>query len=203
MYAIVEIAGKQYKVRENDKLFVPHLADAKVDDTIEFDRVLLFDNDGDVKVGAPVLADATISATVLEHVKADKVLVFRKIRRKRFRVKRGHRQRYTQIEISGLSLNGADKQAATAKKSAAAEAKATEAKEAKAAEAKEAKAAEAKEAKAAEAKEAKAAEAKEAKAAEAKEAKAAEAKEAKAAAATEADADEAGAADTADDEKAS
>ena len=103
MYAIVEIAGKQYKVRENDKLYVPRLA-ADSDAEVTFDRVLLVANDDDIRVGTPVVDGASVSARVLGHVKADKVLVFRKIKRKRFKVKRGHRQQYTQIQVSGLSL---------------------------------------------------------------------------------------------------
>ena len=102
MYAIVEIAGKQYKVRENEKLYVPRLA-ADADAEVTFDRVLLLAGD-DIQVGTPVVSGATVRAKVLRHVKADKVLVFKKIKRKRFKLKRGHRQPYTQIQISGLSL---------------------------------------------------------------------------------------------------
>ncbi len=115
MYAIVEIAGKQYKVQEDEKLFVP-LLDAKVDDTIEFDRVLLYANEGDVRIGAPIIDGATVSAKVLEHVKADKVLVFRKIRRKRFKVTKGHRQQYTRIEVGDVSVNGGAKKKSDSKK---------------------------------------------------------------------------------------
>lgn len=103
MYAIVEIAGKQYKVHENDNLVVPRLS-GDVDDTVTFDRVLLVANDDDVQLGTPVVPDATVTATIVEHVKGDKVLVFRKKRRKRFKVKRGHRQPYTRIEVSELSV---------------------------------------------------------------------------------------------------
>jgi large subunit ribosomal protein L21 len=109
MYAIVEIAGKQYKVRENDKLIVPRLS-GEVDDTVTFDRVLLYaDDDETFQLGTPVIPDAAVTATIVEHVKGDKVLVFRKKRRKRFKVKRGHRQPYTRIEVSGLSFNGRSK----------------------------------------------------------------------------------------------
>lgn len=103
MYAIVEIAGKQYKVQENDKLYVPRLA-ADADAEVTFDRVLLFANDADIRVGTPTVANASVTARVLRHVKADKVIVFRKIKRKRFKVKRGHRQQYTQIQVSGLAV---------------------------------------------------------------------------------------------------
>lgn len=103
MYAIVEIAGKQYKVRQDDTLYVPRLSAAE-GDTVTFDRVLLVSNDGDIQVGAPTVDGASVSATVLGHPKGDKVLVFKKIRRKRFKVKRGHRQPYTQIKVTDFAL---------------------------------------------------------------------------------------------------
>jgi len=103
MYAIVEIAGKQYKVRKNDKLYVPRRPE-EVDATLTFDRVLLVSNGEEVHVGTPTVEGATVEARVLDHVKADKVLVFKKKRRKRFKVKRGHRQPYTQIEINDVSV---------------------------------------------------------------------------------------------------
>jgi large subunit ribosomal protein L21 len=102
MYAIVEIAGKQYKVQANDRLYVP-LMKADVDDEITFDRVLLFAANGEIQVGTPIVDGASVTATVLDHVKGDKVLVFKKIRRKRFKVKNGHRQRYTRIRVTGLA----------------------------------------------------------------------------------------------------
>lgn len=108
MYAIVEIAGKQYKVQKNDKLVVPRLGTA-VDDSVTFDRVLLVSDGDDVQLGTPVVESATVTAKVVEHFKGDKVLVFRKKRRKRFKVKRGHRQPYTRIEVSDLSVNGKGK----------------------------------------------------------------------------------------------
>ena len=105
MYAIVEIAGKQYKVRENDILFVSYL-DAEIDEDVTFDRVLLFAQDETILVGTPVIEDAQVVSKVLDHVKADKVIVFKKIRRKRYKVKRGHRQQYTQIQVTALTTNG-------------------------------------------------------------------------------------------------
>lgn len=117
MYAIVEIAGKQYKVREQDRLYVPRLAAYAPEDSVTFDRVLLVSSDAGVAVGTPTVDDASVTATVLDHVKGDKVLVFKKKRRKRFRVKRGHRQPYTQIRIDAIATNGA---AATAAATAAA-----------------------------------------------------------------------------------
>lgn len=105
MYAIVEIAGKQYKVQENDKLYVPRLS-ADVDDEITIDRVLLFADGDDIRVGTPTVREANVTFRVLAHVKGDKVLVFKKIRRKRFKVKKGHRQQYTQIQVGSLVLDG-------------------------------------------------------------------------------------------------
>ena len=103
MYAIVDIAGKQYKVREDDKLYVPR-READAGDELTFDRVLLVADGDDIRVGTPTVPGASVTATVLREVKADKILVFKKIRRKRFKVKRGHRQRYTHIQIGSLSL---------------------------------------------------------------------------------------------------
>ncbi len=105
MYAIVEIAGKQYKVREKDTLYIPRQK-ANAEDKLTFDRVLLVSNGKDVRVGTPTVAGASVEATVLEQVKADKVLVFKKKRRKRYRVMRGHRQRYTHIKVDAVSAGG-------------------------------------------------------------------------------------------------
>lgn len=105
MYAIVDIKDKQFKVREGDTLYVPYHADVDADDTLTLDRVLLVsDGDGDVTVGTPTVDGATVAARVLDHVKGDKILVFKKKRRKRYRVKRGHRQPYTQIKIESLNV---------------------------------------------------------------------------------------------------
>jgi len=108
MYAIVDVKDKQFKVREDDTLYVPYHAEADVDEQLTLDRVLLVsDGDGDVTLGTPTVDDATVQARVVDHVKGDKVIVFKKKRRKRYRVKRGHRQQYTQIEIESLHVNGA------------------------------------------------------------------------------------------------
>jgi large subunit ribosomal protein L21 len=108
MYAIVDVKDKQFKVREDDTLYVPYHSDAEADQELTLDRVLLVsDGDGDVTLGTPTVEDASISARVMEHVKGDKVIVFKKKRRKRYRVKRGHRQQYTQIQIESLNVNGA------------------------------------------------------------------------------------------------
>ncbi len=121
MYAIVDIAGKQFSVREKDRLVVPRLA-GNANDAITLDRVLLVAGNGDVRIGTPVVPDASVEATILEHVKGDKVLVFRKKRRKRFKVKRGHRQPWTRIEINALSLGGEQREKADAPAAKAAEA---------------------------------------------------------------------------------
>jgi large subunit ribosomal protein L21 len=115
MYAIIEVADKQFKVSKDDTIYVP-LLDQEVDASITIEEVLLVSNDGDIQVGTPTIDGASVSATVLEHVKADKVLVFKKKRRKRFKVKRGHRQQYTRLQINELSLGGKKKKSASKSK---------------------------------------------------------------------------------------
>ena len=109
MYAIVEIAGQQFKVEKGQKLFVQRLHDknnaeeyAPINTDVEFDKVLLIDNDGSVTVGAPTVSGAKVTAKVLSHVKGDKVLVFHKKRRKGLRKLNGHRQYFTQIQINDV-----------------------------------------------------------------------------------------------------
>ncbi|MGD9992835.1 MAG: 50S ribosomal protein L21 [Salinivirgaceae bacterium] len=102
MYAIVEIGGQQLKVEEKAKVYV-NLMDAEEGSTVDFDRVLLVDNEGKVTVGKPVVEGAKVSAKVLTHVKGDKVLVFKKKRRKGYQKMNGHRQQYTQIEIEKIT----------------------------------------------------------------------------------------------------
>lgn len=102
MYAIVEIAGQQFKVEKGRKLYVHRLADAE-GVSVSFDKVLLIDNDGKVKVGAPTVKDAKVEATVLKHLKDDKVIVFKKRRRKGYQKQNGHRQCLTQIEINNIT----------------------------------------------------------------------------------------------------
>lgn len=135
MYAIVEIGGHQYKVAENDVLFVDK---QNVDgDTLTFDKVLLIKDDkGNVKVGTPVVEGAEISATLLDTVKADKVLVFKKKRRKGYQKLNGHRQVMSQIQIESISASGGTSKKKTAKKEEKTAAKA-ETSQAKAAPAKE------------------------------------------------------------------
>ena len=121
MYAIVEIAGQQFKVQKDQKIFV-HRLDAEEGSKISFDKVLLVDNDGKVTLGAPAIAGATISAKVEAHVKGDKVIVFRKKRRKGYKKKNGHRQSFTAITISDIKV-GAKPKAAPKKKEEKAEEK--------------------------------------------------------------------------------
>ena len=102
MYAIVEIAGQQFKVEENQKIFVNRL-NAEEGSKIDFDRVLLVDNNGSVKVGTPTVEGAKVSATVVSHLKGKKVIVFKKIRRKGYQKKNGHRQYLSQIKIEGIT----------------------------------------------------------------------------------------------------
>jgi large subunit ribosomal protein L21 len=98
MYAIVEIAGQQFKIEQDQQIFV-HRLEAKEGSKIDFDKVLLMDNAGQVNVGAPVIKGAKVTAKVLEHLKGDKVIVFKKKRRKGYKVKNGHRQYLTKLEI--------------------------------------------------------------------------------------------------------
>ena len=105
MYAIVEIAGKQFKVQKDQKLYVHRLKEDE-GKKVTFDRVLMVDNKDKVSFGSPVISGAQVGAKVLKHLKSDKVIVFKKKRRKGYRVKNGHRQLLTQIQISDISLSG-------------------------------------------------------------------------------------------------
>lgn len=101
MYAIVDIAGQQFKVEKDRKVYVLRL-DAEVDSTLSFDKVLLVDNAGAVKVGAPLVSGAKVTAKVLAHVKGETLIVFKKKRRKGYKKKNGHRQSFTQIQIESI-----------------------------------------------------------------------------------------------------
>lgn len=101
MYAIVEVAGQQFKVEKDQKIFV-HRLQANEGEEVSFEKVLLIDNDGAVKVGKPQVAGATVKAKVLTHLKGDKVIVFKKKRRKGYKVKNGHRQCLTQLQVSEI-----------------------------------------------------------------------------------------------------
>ena len=102
MYAIVEIAGQQFKVSKDQRLFVHRLA-SDVDAKVSFDKVLLIDNGGALTLGAPAIEGASVEAKVLKHLKGDKVIVFKKKRRKGYEKKNGHRQSLTQIQITGIT----------------------------------------------------------------------------------------------------
>ncbi len=114
MYAIVEIAGQQFKVEKKQEIFV-HRLEEKEGSKVEFSEVLLIDNDGKINVGTPVIKGAVVSAKVLEHMKADKVLVFKKKRRKGYQKLNGHRQYMSRILIDSI-LEKAPKAAPKAEK---------------------------------------------------------------------------------------
>lgn len=101
MFAIVEIAGQQFKVEKGQEVFVHHL-DAEEGDVVTFDNVLLVEQDGITSIGNPSVAGMSIGATVLGHQKGDKVIVFKKKRRKGYRVKNGHRQSFTKIKVDSI-----------------------------------------------------------------------------------------------------
>ena len=101
MYVIVEIAGKQFKAEKGRKLYVNRLQGDE-GTSVSFDKVLLADNDGQVKVGAPVVEGASVNAKILRHLKDDKVIVFKKKHRKGYQVQNGHRQFLTQILIEDI-----------------------------------------------------------------------------------------------------
>jgi len=102
MYAIVDIAGQQFKVEEGRKIYVNRLSEEE-GKSVNFDKVLLIDNDKSVKIGEPTVKGATVSAKIITHMKGDKVIVFKKKRRKGYKVKNGYRDYLTQIEIEKIS----------------------------------------------------------------------------------------------------
>jgi large subunit ribosomal protein L21 len=133
MYAIVEIAGQQFKVAKDQKVFVNRLA-TEEGKKVEFDNVLLIGDGDKVTVGAPAIDGAQVGAKVLKHLKGDKVIVFKKKRRKGYRVKNGHRQYLSEIVIESIVATGAKKAAPAKKETPKAETKKAETKvEAKAA----------------------------------------------------------------------
>lgn len=101
MYAIVEIAGQQFKVEKDQRVFVHRLA-VEEGASVTFDKVLLTDNEGAITVGAPVIEGVAVKATVKSHLKGDKVIVFKKKRRKGYKKKNGHRQHLTEIVIDAI-----------------------------------------------------------------------------------------------------
>jgi large subunit ribosomal protein L21 len=101
MYAIVEIAGKQFKVSKDQYIYAPRI-EGDAGTSISFDKVLLVDNGSSIDIGAPLLSGVSVSGKILEHVKGDKVIVFKKKRRKGYAVKNGHRQLFTKVQIETI-----------------------------------------------------------------------------------------------------
>lgn len=108
MYAIVDIAGQQFRVEKDKKIFV-HRLEGAAGSKVDFDKVLLIEENDSITVGSPVIEGAMIYASILDHLKGDKVLVFKKKRRKGYRKKNGHRQQFTQILIEDIITSGAEK----------------------------------------------------------------------------------------------
>lgn len=102
MYAIVDIAGKQFKVAKDQYIYAPKM-DGEAGASVNFENVLLLDNGGSVEVGAPTVKGAKVSGKILEHVKGNKVIIFKKKRRKGYAVKNGHRQQFTKVQIESIS----------------------------------------------------------------------------------------------------
>ncbi|RYC52094.1 50S ribosomal protein L21 [Flagellimonas olearia] len=132
MYAIVEMAGQQFKVAKDQKVYVHRLQEEEGNKVV-FDKVLLLEDGGNVTIGAPVIEGAAVEAKVVKHLKGDKVIVFKKKRRKGYQKKNGHRQYLTEIVVEGIVAKGAKKAApakAKADEKPAAEPKKVEAKKA-------------------------------------------------------------------------
>ncbi|MDR2847972.1 MAG: 50S ribosomal protein L21 [Bacteroidales bacterium] len=102
MYAIVEIAGQQFKVSKDQKIFV-HRQEGEAGTKLSFDKVYLIDNEKNVQVGAPIVEGASVNASIVSHVRGDKVLIFKKKRRKGYQKLTGHRQNFTQLLIEGIT----------------------------------------------------------------------------------------------------
>ena len=101
MYAIVDIAGKQFKVAKDQYIYAPKM-EGEAGSNVSFDKVLLVDNGGSVEVGAPTVNGVKVSGKILEHVKGNKVIIFKKKRRKGYAVKNGHRQQFTKVQIDSI-----------------------------------------------------------------------------------------------------
>jgi len=108
MYAIVDIAGQQFKVEKDQQIFI-HRLEGKEGDKVSFDQVLLIDNDGKIAVGAPAIKDAAVTGKIMEHQRGDKVIVFKKKRRKGYQKRNGHRQDFTKIQIEAILEKGGSK----------------------------------------------------------------------------------------------
>ena len=103
MYAILDVNNRQYKVKQGQEIYVD-LQDAEIGADLTFNKVLLTDDEGTINLGTPSLAGVSVSASVLDHVKGDKVIIFKKKRRKGYKVKNGHRQQYTKIRIDSIAI---------------------------------------------------------------------------------------------------
>ena len=101
MYAIVDIAGKQFKVAKDQYIYAPKM-EGEAGSNVSFEKVLLVDNGGSVEVGAPTVNGVKVSGKILEHVKGNKVIIFKKKRRKGYAVKNGHRQQFTKVQIENI-----------------------------------------------------------------------------------------------------
>jgi large subunit ribosomal protein L21 len=130
MYAIVEIAGQQFKVEKDQKYFV-HQLEGKPGSKVTFENVLLLDDNGKVSVGAPAVNGVQVTAKIEQHLLGDKVIVFKKKRRKGYKVKNGHRQRLTEITVQDIGKKAAPKKAAPKSETKAAPKKAASKSEAK------------------------------------------------------------------------
>ena len=124
MYAIVEIAGQQFKVEKGREIFV-HRLPGNEGDKVGFSRVLLIDNEGKIALGSPAVEDAAVTAEIIDHVRGDKVVVFKKKRRKGYQKRNGHRQDFTRILIDAIFEKGGSKAIAEAEKQKGSGVKAT------------------------------------------------------------------------------
>ena len=104
MYVIVDIAGQQFKVEKDNEIFVHRLSGAE-GDTVEFNKVMLVEDGDNVTVGKPVVEGASVTAKILSHVRGDKVIIFKKKRRKSYQLQKGHRQDFSKVHIESISLN--------------------------------------------------------------------------------------------------
>ena len=105
MYAVVEIAGQQFKVEKGDQILAPSLA-GDIGEELQFDKVLLTSDQADVRIGNPIVEGAQVKATILKSERGHKIIVFKKKRRKGYKVKKGHRQNYTRLRIDDITLAG-------------------------------------------------------------------------------------------------
>lgn len=103
MYAILDVNNRQYKVKKGQEIYVD-LQDSEIGENLTFKKVLLAEDEGSITIGTPALDNASVGASVISHVKGDKVIIFKKKRRKGYKVKKGHRQNYTKIRIDSITI---------------------------------------------------------------------------------------------------